>query len=58
MHPPQTTLGMLNQNIDKRKNVPNSNLEGWLGMKMVLREMRQGLALASSEERGLALTET
>lgn len=58
MHPPQTTLGMLNQNIDKRKNVPNSNLEGWLGMKMVFREMRQGLALASSEERGLALTET
>lgn len=38
--------------------VPNSNLEEWLGMKMELPEIRQGLVLASSAESGRARTVT
>ncbi|BBH07195.1 hypothetical protein Prudu_019063 [Prunus dulcis] len=36
--------------------VPNSNLEEWVGMKMELLEIRQGLVLASSAESGRART--
>ena len=40
------------------EDVPKSNLEGGLANKMELPDILQGLVLASSGERGLALTAT
>lgn len=45
-------------NLEEIVRVPNSNLAGWLGMKIELPEIRQGLDFASSGERGFDLTET
>lgn len=48
----------MHNRVEKKRDIPKSKLEGWLGMKMELPEILQGLVLASSDERGLARTET